>query len=452
MNSLPKREARRVVGVARHNRQRRVIRVAGAISALALFAVACGGDDDSGGTGGDDGGQVTLTFANWADTEDATRPGFQETIKQFEAENPDIKVESEGIAFSDIGQQLVQRVQAGNPPDVAQVAGNDTFALAATEALAPLDDVLSEEARSAVSEASLEGGMQNDMLVAFPWTDSPQGFWYNKKLMAQAGLNPDQPPATIDELTDALAAIKAEFPDITPLGLDTTNRAFGLGANWAWIEAFGARPFEGTEANADSPEMLEYLTWMQEMAQNGYITPGKKIGEFRPLAAQDQVAFIWDQDVLQGVIQDTNGMSDEEFFETWGVTTLPAGPTGETYSVNQGHQLVIFNESENQEAAAKLVEYLSTSEESVVNYTMGSALTLPPLAEPEGEPAQLLDTPIRQAFINDIIPTFTVPPYGQTFSQGYGPVMAGVQQVITSDAVPEEVAAEMQNQLEAVLG
>lgn len=447
MNSRPKRDATRAA------RQHRTIRTVAVVGAVALLAVACGSDGDNGGDAGSgDGGPVTITFANWADTEDATRPGFQETIEKFEAENPDIKVESQGIAFSDIGQQLIQRVQAGNPPDVAQLAGNDTFALAATGALAPLDDLLGEDVRGAVNEADLEGGTHEDQLIAFPWIDSPQGFWYNKKLMADAGLDPNQPPATIDELMDALAAIKAEFPSITPLGLDTTNRAFGLGANWAWMKTFGAEPFAGTEANADSPEMVEYLTWMQEMAQNGYITPGKKIGEFRPLAAQDQVAFIWDQDVFQGVVQDTNGMTDEEFFEAWGVTKLPAGPSGESYSVNQGHQLVVFNDSGKKDAAAKLIEYLSTNEESIVNYTMGSALALPPLAEPQGEVAGLLDTPVRQAFLNEINPTFTVPPYGQTFSQGYGPVMAGVQQVITSDIAVEDVVAEVQNQLEAVLG
>lgn len=455
MNGRLKREASCKTGVARHHqfRQRRGMRAGAVVGALALLTVACGNDggDDEGGGSPDGDGSVTLTFANWASAEDATRPGFQETIDQFESEDPNITVESEGISFSDIAQQMVQRVQAGNPPDVAQLAGNDTFAVAATGALAPMGDLLSEEARSAVSQANLEAGTHEGELIAFPWTDSPQGFWYNKKLMEQAGLDPEQPPATIDELMDALAAINEEFPDITPLGLDITNRPFGLGANWAWIATFGAEPFSGTEVNADSPEMREYLSWMQEMAQNGYITPGNRIGDFRPLAAQDQVAFIWDQDVLQGVIQDTNGMSDEEFFQTWGVTTLPAGPSGETYSVNQGHQLVIFNESENKDAAAKLVEYLSTSEESIITYTMDSALTLPPLENPTGEVAERMDTPVRQSFLNDINPTFTTPPYGQAFSQGYGPVMAGVEQVVTSDADPAEVASQMQQQLEAAI-
>ncbi|AYY13178.1 extracellular solute-binding protein [Actinobacteria bacterium YIM 96077] len=423
------------------------LRALAGAGALALLMAACGGDD----AGTSEDGTVTLTFANWADTEDATRPGLQETLEQFEEEHPDIKIESEGIGFSDIGQQMVQRVQAGNPPDVAQLAGNDTFAVASTEALAPLGEHLDEETISAVNPADVEGGTYEGELVAFPWIDSPQGFWYNKGLMADAGLDPEQPPETIDELMDALAAIKEEFPGITPLGLDVTNRPFGLGANWAWMKTFGAEPFGESGANANSPEMVEYLSWMSELASNDYIEPGRKIGEFRPQAAQDEVAFIWDQDVFQGVVQDTNGMSDEEFFEAWGVTTLPTGPSGEPYSVNQGHQLVIFNNSENKEAAAELIEYLSTSEDAIVDYTMDTALALPPVTEPEGEVAELMDTPVRQSFIEDINPTFTVPPYGQTFSAGYGPVMAGLQQIVTSGADPADVAEDIQSKLESAL-
>lgn len=432
---------------------RRTFLAAAAAAPLAA-TVACGDDGGNGGAGGTGGDAKTgtIAFANWADTEDATRPGFQDLMTAFQGASPDITVKSEGIAFSDIGQQLVQRVQAGNPPDLAQISGNDTFVLAATDALAPLDDLLPADVISAVNESDIETGTFDGKLLAFPWSDSPQGFWYNKKLMEQAGLDPEQPPATIADLTTALAAIKKQFPDITVLGLDTTNRSFGLAANWAWMSTFGAEPFSGADANADTPEMQEYLAWMQELAQKGYIDPGKKIGEFRPLGAQDGLAFMWDQDVFQGVVQSVNAMPDAQFYDTWGVSLPPAGPSGAAGSVNLGHQLIIFNQSKARGAAAKLVEYLATDEQAILDFTMGTNLSMPPLTEPQGEVAEALDNPIRQTFISDIIPAAITPPYGPTFSQGYGPVMAGVQQAVTSQLAPEEITAEMQNQLEAVLG
>src|SRR5262249_36736474 len=89
--------------------------------------------------------RTTITFANWAAAEGATRPGIEQVIAAFEAANPGIAVRSEAIGFSDIAHQLVLRVRAGNPPDVAQLAGNDTLTVAATGGLKPLGSLAGQE-------------------------------------------------------------------------------------------------------------------------------------------------------------------------------------------------------------------------------------------------------------------------------------------------------------------
>ncbi len=414
--------------------------------AVALALTACGGDDDSSSDG-----RVTVTWANWATAEQATKPAIEQVIEDFEAKHPDIRIESEAIAFSDIAQQLVMRTQSGNPPDVAQLAGNDTVSLADTGALAPLDDFVDDELRARMNPVGLENGTHGGELLAFPWLESPQGFWYNKKLMAQAGLDPDSPPATIEELNEALAAIKETFPDSTPLAMDTTNRVFGLETNWAWMKTFGAEPFTDDGAQADSEEFAEYLSWMRDLSENDYIVTGPVIGEFRPLAAQNEVAFMWDQNLLQGVIQDSSGMSDQEFYETWGVTTLPAGPSGESYAADLGHQLVMFGQSEHKEAAWTFIEYLATSDNAILNYTLDAGAALPPLAEPQGRIAEAMSTPINDTFRDEIMPTYMTPPYGQQFSEAYDSIMAGLQQVLASGSDPEDVANEIHDRLEPII-
>ena len=69
--------------------------------------------------------------------------------------------------------------------------------------------------------------------------------------MQKAGLDPNSPPQTIDELMTALAAIKKSQPDVIPLGLDTTNRAFSLSSNWPWMRTFGAMPIGEGATGAD---------------------------------------------------------------------------------------------------------------------------------------------------------------------------------------------------------
>ena len=68
---------------------------------------------------------------------------------------PDIKIKSEAISFTEIARQLVLRVRAGNPPDVSQLAGNDTFLVAATGKLEPLDAYVGADLKAALKPDAL---------------------------------------------------------------------------------------------------------------------------------------------------------------------------------------------------------------------------------------------------------------------------------------------------------
>jgi multiple sugar transport system substrate-binding protein len=393
--------------------------------------------------------KVTITFANWAAAEGTTKPAIEQVIADFQKAHPDIEVKSEAISFSEIARQLALRIKAGNAPDVAQLAGNDTFVIAATGKLEPLASYLSADVKARLKPDAISGLQYQGHLIALPWTLAPAGFWYNKSLMAKAGLDPEKPPRTIDELATAMAAIKKAQPDVIPLALDTTNRPFSLQSNWPWMATFGATPTGDGNNRADSPAMRRYLTWMRDLAQKGFIDPGRKIGEFRPLAAQDKVAFMWDQVLLQGVMQSANKMPDAEFYKHWGVTTEPTGPGGKPYSFEGGHQLVIFADSKQKRAAWTFIEYLATSSDAIAKYTLGPGSSLPPLSAPPGsELARKLETPVYQSFTAHIIPTLTTPPFGPAFASASSAIMAGVQQAVTGSEPVDDIAKSIQQQLE----
>ena len=390
--------------------------------------------------------KVTLTFANWAAAEGATRPGIDNVIAAFEKENPNIEVKSQAISFSEIARQLVLRVRSGNPPDVAEIAGNDTLLLASTGKLEPLGGYMDAATKGALKPSSIAGLDYKGQLIAFPWTQAPAGFWFDKAVMAKAGLDPDGPPKTIDALMKAMAAINKSQPDVIPLGLDTTNRAFSLISNWPWMKAFGADPFAANGAESDA--MKKYLAWMRDLARKGYIDPGRKIGEFRPQIAQDKVAFLWDQVLVQGVIQSTNKMPDAEFYKHYGVTTQPTGAAGEPYSFEGGHQFAIFADGEHKEAAWKFVHYLATSPYAIENYTLKYESSLMPLKKaPSAALAKRLDTPIFNEFSDKILPTVTTLPYGPQFAAAATAIMAGVQQAVTGDTAIDDIAASIQENL-----
>ncbi|MFD4976360.1 ABC transporter substrate-binding protein [Streptomyces sp. NPDC058424] len=444
---MSKFRTRGIYQQSRHSRRRRAVTALSCAVAVGLLASACGGESAG---GGDSNGKTVIRFANWADTEPNTQPGIQALIKSFEAAHPDIEIKSEPVSYTDIEHQLVLQVQSGNPPDVAELQGNYTLNIGETGAFQPLDGLADAQFQQSIIPSELELGKIDGKLQAIPWTVGPFALWYNKKILKDVGLDPAKPPTTWDELLTDLQKIHQSKPKVIALGVDSTNRTYGLDTNWSIMKSFGAQPFQGSTATADTPEMKAYLGFMQKIAKNGYTPPNQKGGYFRQPAASDQVAFTIDGPYVKGVVQSANHMTDQEFYDTWGVAPLPTA-TGQHYSAPTDHQLVMFKNSKHQKAAWEFMKFLATSPEGV-QYAVKYEGSLPSVANPPAEVAKELDNPIAQAFRNDVIPTVNRPEWGSHYANTYSDIMAGIQGVMTGSGSIDSVASQMQSAVKTGLG
>jgi multiple sugar transport system substrate-binding protein len=128
-------ESRSAQGLTRRD----FLRVGGSAlaSAYVLGISGCGGSQSQ-------GGQVTLRYANWVASEEATRETITKAIEAFEKQNPNVKVESVAIPFDQMRQQLVTMAAGGNPPDVMQLSGPWSQELGAQGALVDLSEIAGE--------------------------------------------------------------------------------------------------------------------------------------------------------------------------------------------------------------------------------------------------------------------------------------------------------------------
>ncbi|MPZ82787.1 MAG: extracellular solute-binding protein [Actinophytocola sp.] len=439
------RRVHRLAG--RRRRHRTFTLLVGAI-AVSLVAAACGGGGSDSGT---ENGKTVIRFANWADAEPNTQPGIRALIQKFEALHPDITVKSEPVSYSDIEHQLILQVQSGNAPDVAELQGNYTFTLAETGTLQPLDDLATDQFKQSIIPNELKLGEIDGKLVAIPWTVGPFALWYNKKLMKQAGLDPAKPPQTWQDMLTALQAIHAKSPKVIGLGIDSTNRTYGLDLNWPIMKSFGAEPFKGNQASVDTPEMKAYLNFMRDLTAKGYTQANQKGGFFRQPAASDQVAFTIDGPYVKGVVQSVNkSMTDDQFYETWGVAPLPSN-TGQHFSAPTDHQLVMFGNSKNQKAAWEFMQFLSTSKDGL-QYTIKSENSVLPVTNAPAELAKEVDNPIANAFRDDVIPTVIRPEWGAGYAKVYSDIMAGVQAAMTSKDPIGSITPQLQSTVQSGLG
>ncbi len=137
-------------------------------------------------------------------------------VADFHKANPNIRVEPVwGGNYWQNMQKTVAALQAGTPPDVAVHLAIDVVTLRDLDAVVPLDEFVQREGGEKflgdffpgfVSDLKADG-----KVWAIPFQRSTPILYFNKDLFRKAGLDPNKPPTTWDELL--AAARKATVRD-----------------------------------------------------------------------------------------------------------------------------------------------------------------------------------------------------------------------------------------------
>lgn len=329
------------------------------------------GAPGSSGTGSAPGAQpssaqeekpVKLTFVNWGSAEDATKPAFDAMCEDFTKRNPNITVEQVAYPYNSIKDQLLIMSSGGNPPDVAQVKGEWVVSLYNAGVLADLGTLLPKETLEDFPAGLLDGTKYDGKICSAPWAPSPILMYYNKTLMQKAGYT--EPPKTWGEMVE-------QAKKITALGKDERgNKLYGWGVSSKKLVGTGYFFLinmwqNGGEFLDDAGKVVlnsegnvKALTEVRDLVKAGVVPEGLEIKELRNLFAQGQMGFLFDFEAGFGIFN-KGSPKGEEFAKEYSATFVPGAsdPKGQTIVIE--HQLSVFKDSPNQQAAAKLVDYLT---------------------------------------------------------------------------------------------
>jgi multiple sugar transport system substrate-binding protein len=168
------------------------------LTGLSLLA-ACGGS--SSGSSKSDSGPVSITVAIDAGLQPDAIKAFDTQIGQFEQKYPNIKVKHEEYTWT--APTFAARLAGGTLPIVFTTAFTDGRALVARHQVA---DISSEVAKlpyagnfnkNVIAEGQDPSSGKIEMI---PISAYGQGLQYNRTLFTQAGLDPDKPPTSWDEI------------------------------------------------------------------------------------------------------------------------------------------------------------------------------------------------------------------------------------------------------------
>jgi len=283
-------------------------------------------------------------------------------IPAFESENPGINVQSVLVPYDQFRRKLLIALSGGTAPDLARVDILWVPELADQGALANMEELWSDFDQ--FLPGPLSTNLYNGSYYGLPLDTNTRVLVYNVDMFEDAGIA--EPPATMDDLLTACEKIKE-------LGEEKYCFADGGTYAWAvnpWIWSFGGSVTDAdittTDEYYNGPETVAAYQFLKDAVDNGYLHPGILGGGVDSWGGfgQDQIAMIlegpWFPAMFEGQFPD----------KEYGMALLPAGDGG-SVSVVGGEDIVLFQQSQNKDAAVKFLEYLLSEEVQLQLATTG---------------------------------------------------------------------------------
>ena len=303
-------------------KSRKVIAAGAAIVTLAALA-AC--------TSGGGSGKTELRVATFPPGADAAAyEAFAEQEAQFEEANPGIDII--GVEYEWKGPTFAVQLAAGSLPDVFTVPFTDAKTLLENGQLmdvtAEIDELGYTDKFNPIILDAVTGA--DGHLYGFPRQAYAMGLHYNRDLFEAAGLDPDAPPTTWDEVREAAKAIadatgKAGFMEMT------MNNTGG----WQLVAATVARGGSIQEGDAESGytstinnpgtvaalEYLKELRWEDNSLGSNFLLDWGSINQ--EFAAGNIGMYTSGSDVYTALVRDF-GLDPDSY----GLTVMPVEGDG----------------------------------------------------------------------------------------------------------------------------
>ncbi|MFB9276882.1 ABC transporter substrate-binding protein [Cohnella cellulosilytica] len=281
---------------------------------------------------------------------------------EFTRQNPNITVKAVYTGnYADTGVKTQAAVQGGNPPDVAVMLANELFTLMDMDAVIPLDDFIARDADESFLPDFFPAFMANaqtgGQTYSIPFQRSTVVLYYNKDAFRDAGLDPEKPPTTWDELTEMAVRLTKPGQWGIEIPQNGTTTATWLFQTFALQNGKNVMTADGKQAIFNTPENVEALQFWVDLSQKHKAMP-EGILDWATTPSdfiQGKTAMMYH---TSGNLANVKANAGFDF----GVSFLPAkqqygSPTG-------GGNLYIFKgiPEKNQQAAWKFIKFLTEPE------------------------------------------------------------------------------------------
>jgi multiple sugar transport system substrate-binding protein len=202
----------------------------------------------------------------------------QQLIKRYMQDHPNIDIEYlsttslSGPSDTDAIANLIFNIQAKKVIDVSKIEISrtplDLMSSGSIQELTPLGgDALQTQLKGLLNNNYVN---INNAVWAMPYEYDPFGYVYNADLYKEAGLNPDTPPKSWDDLRTVSTTLKTKNPNIWPICQPINNLAKTM--PWVWTSggSYWDKDILPTKADFTNPVVTDVYKFEQEWSAKGW--------------------------------------------------------------------------------------------------------------------------------------------------------------------------------------
>ena len=333
-----------------------------AIAGVAAASMVLSGCSSSGGTSAN--GKTEIVVASLQPGASAAAlQAFAAQVKTFEKKNPDIDVKGEEYNWT--GTTFAAELAGGTLPDEFGVPFTDSQTLANNGQIADINKYIralpygNKFNKNAIEVAQNSKGD----IFGIPFTPYAMAISYNRADFTKAGLDPNKPPTTWDEVEADAIAIHKALPDVAGYMQMTSGNTGG----WELTSATYSRGgrMESTASNgkvtvnADNDQtkaalaFLSKLRWTDNAAGSNFLLDWDGINQ--AFGSGKVAMYMSGSDVITALVQ-----NDKVDPANYGVTVIPVDSTAANAGVLSGGTVAVVNVKDTpaqQAAAVKWIDF-----------------------------------------------------------------------------------------------
>lgn len=334
---------------------------------LSLLLSGCGGSsagksagDATSGTKTDPKGSLVI----WEHAAPANEKYFRAKYGEYEKQHPGVKIKVLYIPIADLQTKLAAAYGAGNPPDIVKNGAWQMVGFADKGYLSPVDPANFgasniDGVKAKFEQGSLDPVTFHGNVYGIPTDFNSVSLWYRKDRFQEAGLDPNKPPTTWEQVREYDQKLRSK--DGRKVGLQLTRPGQQIWAEMNFlplVEGLGGSLLnkEGTAGSLSTPEGIKALEYYKGIGNPKLESPNGGFSMF----ADGTAAMLMGGRFMTGFMPSLNGKL--VYGKNYATTTLPAWDGKAPVASGYSWAWSVSKKSENKNTAWNLIGWLNSPE------------------------------------------------------------------------------------------